>query len=72
MAEALRVDLSEGSPLLAALRRNDKVTVHPDGSLQYKVPLPCTTLTFGNGPHARPPTKGLQSLGFLEPKPWRL
>lgn len=39
LAEILGVDLSEGGPLLAALRSSDKVTVHPDGTLQYKVPL---------------------------------
>lgn len=37
LAEVLGVDLSEGGPLLAALRSNDKVTVHMDGTLQYKV-----------------------------------
>lgn len=37
LAAVLDVDLSEGGPLLAALRSNDKVTIHTDGSLQYKV-----------------------------------
>ena len=37
LAEVLGVDLSEGGPLLAALRSSDKVAVHPDGTLQYKV-----------------------------------
>lgn len=36
LAAVLDVDLTEGGPLLTALRSNDKVTVHTDGSLQYK------------------------------------
>ena len=37
IGEALGLDLSDGSALLAALRENDKIRVLPDDRLEFKV-----------------------------------